>query len=111
MKRTPIARRTRLRPRSKARAVRAAEFAPVIEQAKRRDLGCKFGSAVALAAAEGGAPTDRPGDCWGPLHPHHILPRSRGGGDVLDNLVVLCAGHHQWVHEHPRIAKALGLLR
>ena len=46
-------------------------------------------------------------ECWGTLHPHHILPRSRGGADVLDNLVTLCAAHHQFVHEHPTLSKSL----
>jgi hypothetical protein len=29
------------------------------------------------------------------LHAHHVLFRSAGGGDELDNLVTLCAAHHQ----------------
>jgi hypothetical protein len=29
------------------------------------------------------------------LHAHHVLFRSRGGGDDLANLVTLCAAHHQ----------------
>jgi hypothetical protein len=28
------------------------------------------------------------------VHAHHIVPRSRGGGDEAENLVALCACHH-----------------
>jgi hypothetical protein len=28
------------------------------------------------------------------VHAHHVLPRSRGGGDEPENLVALCACHH-----------------
>jgi hypothetical protein len=33
------------------------------------------------------------------LEVHHITPRSRGGGNEAANLVTLCAGCHQLVHE------------
>jgi hypothetical protein len=32
-------------------------------------------------------------------NPHHIIYRSRGGSDKLDNLVLLCFFHHRLVHE------------
>lgn len=100
MKRTPLPRRTRLRPRSPKRAAQAAEFQPLMVACYRRDgWECQLRHAVAEC------------ECWGPLHPHHILPRSRGGKDELDNLVTLCAAHHQWTHLNPADAKRLGLLR
>ena len=30
---------------------------------------------------------------------HHIFPKSKGGGDHLGNLTLLCRGHHRMVHE------------
>jgi len=30
-----------------------------------------------------------------PLDPHHIKTRGAGGGDTLDNLVILCRLHHE----------------
>jgi len=33
------------------------------------------------------------------LHTHHIVFRSRGGGDEPENLVVLCDWHHRALHE------------
>jgi len=48
--------------------------------------------------------------CWGRLHVHHILPRSRGGGHASTNLVTLCAAHHDFIHGHPVDAREHGLL-
>lgn len=31
-------------------------------------------------------------------HPHHVISRGAGGPDVPENLLPLCAGHHQRVH-------------
>lgn len=33
-------------------------------------------------------------DDWAMPTPHHLVPRSRLGGDVVENLVSLCATHH-----------------
>lgn len=44
-------------------------------------------------------------------HAHHVLPRSRGGPDTLENLIAVCFTHHQWIHAHPIDAGRLGLLR
>jgi 5-methylcytosine-specific restriction endonuclease McrA len=37
------------------------------------------------------------GECHGRLDVHHIVPRSAGGTDELDNLLVVCAAHHPQV--------------
>lgn len=34
------------------------------------------------------------------LDVHHIIPRSKGGPDTLENLTTLCSGHHRLVHSH-----------
>ena len=48
----------------------------------------------------------------GPLHLHHILPRSRGGKDEPDNWLLVCAWRcHKWIHENPKKAKEGGWLR
>lgn len=36
----------------------------------------------------------------GVLDPHHLLPRSRGGTDALENLALLCRRCHRAVHDH-----------
>lgn len=36
----------------------------------------------------------------GKLDAHHRLPRSRGGKDELENLILLCHRCHMAVHEH-----------
>ncbi len=32
-------------------------------------------------------------------HPHHVLPKSAGGEDTLDNIVPLCYSCHRFVHD------------
>ncbi len=34
------------------------------------------------------------------LDVHHVVPRSKGGEDTLENLTTLCSGHHRLVHSH-----------
>lgn len=34
------------------------------------------------------------------LDVHHVVPRSKGGLDTLENLTTLCSGHHRLVHAH-----------
>lgn len=48
--------------------------------------------------------------CQGPLHAHHVLPRSRGGKDDLGNGLTLCSWHHTFVHSHPDWAIEHGYL-
>lgn len=52
----------------------------VREEVMQRDGGCRFCGT-------------RTG-----LHVHHIIYRSQGGKHVPDNLIVLCARHHDLVH-------------
>ncbi len=52
---------------------------------------------------------DKP--CWGPLDPHHLLPKGRGGQDEADNLATVCRAHHDLIDRYPLQAKALDLLR
>lgn len=33
------------------------------------------------------------------LHNHHIIPKSRGGGDEQINLITLCYQHHALIHQ------------
>lgn len=44
-------------------------------------------------------------------HPHHILPRSRGGKHAVENLLHVCAECHRWIHDNPSKAIMRGLLR
>jgi 5-methylcytosine-specific restriction endonuclease McrA len=34
------------------------------------------------------------GECSPTLHVHHVVPRSEGGSDELENLLTACASHH-----------------
>ena len=43
---------------------------------------------------------------------HEPLTRARGGSILdVDNTVALCRSCHDWIHEHPREATGLGLLK
>ena len=57
---------------------------PTMRALRVRDKGCRFHGC------------DRQVN-WS--NPHHIVYRSRGGSDKLDNLVLLCFFHHRLVHE------------
>ena len=43
--------------------------------------------------------------------PHHVLPSGRGGTDEIHNLIAVHRRCHRWIHEHPQMARELGLLR
>lgn len=47
--------------------------------------------------------------CWGELEVHHRKLR-RHGDHTADNLCVLCSRGHAYVHEHPAVSYAHGLL-
>src|SRR6202140_81509 len=57
---------------------------PAMRALRVRDKGCRFHGC------------DRQVN-WS--NPHHIVYRSRGGPDKLENLVLLCFFHHRLVHE------------
>lgn len=51
--------------------------------------------------------------CWGPLDCDEVVPRGvypKGHLDV-DNVQVLCRAHHDWKHDNPDAAVAVGLRR
>jgi len=50
-----------------------------------------------------------PGCLGGARQPHHRKLRSRGGTNDVDNLLDACAACHDWVHDNPAEATALGL--
>jgi len=57
----------------------------------------------------------KPYTCSGPIHVHHIVPRSRSRSVYaeLSNLVCLCEAHHlgpDGVHQQPAWAESVGLL-
>lgn len=41
------------------------------------------------------------------LHCHHVQYRAQGGPDVEENLVLLCAEHHELVHSDKRVYQPL----
>ena len=72
---------------------------PIRDQVLARDQGCR---ALRLV------PEIR---CFGPIDPHHVLRRSQGGKDTVENLIAVCRAHHDWIHQHPAKSYSLDLLR
>lgn len=107
MKRTPLRRNTPLkrgkplkaRFSNRARPNKGAVPAGIYEEVLARDGGCVARNLMPEV------------QCWGRIDPHHVLRRSQGGADHVDNLVSLCRAHHSAVHEQVARAKSLGLLR
>lgn len=84
--------------RTRAKRKSLAVPKDIYEAVLARDAGCK---AAGVA----------PGQCQGRIDPHHILRRSQGGPDTMENLVSLCRAHHSWVHDHPGESYELGFLK
>jgi len=50
--------------------------------------------------------------CHGRLHAHHVVLRSQGGRDELDDLLTLCERHHDYAHNVDRRgAELAGVIR
>lgn len=81
-----------IRRKSKAKEAFDAEYALAREQVLRRDEWCK------ICGRQAG-------------HVHHIRPRSMGGKNDLDNLVLLCNLCHTRVHENVSWAKQEGWIK
>jgi len=48
--------------------------------------------------------------CFGPVNGHELLKRSRGGSITdLDNIMLACNYHNEWVESHPQEAHEMGL--
>jgi hypothetical protein len=99
-RRTPLARTAW--PLARGQSLRRA---PLARPQRPLMAAVPLGPPVCQGPASGA-----PRACVGGLHRHHVIPRGRGGQDVPENLVWLCAFHHQWTHEHPLDSRRLGLL-
>lgn len=97
----PIARsHRRIAPRSERALAKLPERARVVDEVWTRDRGqCRAERLVFDVK------------CGGPLDPHEIIPRSAwaDGDVVVDNVVIVCRRHHDWIGDHPQAAHAIGL--
>ena len=108
MKRSPM-RRTRMKPTAKSQAKARAFQKELMEVTP------------ALAERAGGRCEARVlmddrfrpvcGSGKGDAHRHHIVERSHGGTNDLNNLLFVCDACHTWIHSHPEKANALGFLK
>lgn len=95
MKRTPLTRTTRLKPRSAKRArLYATERRPLVAQLLADQPPCQ--RCLSAPACD----------------VHEIQTRARGGSLTdRENLALLCRTCHTWVTEHPMQATEEGLMR
>lgn len=104
MKRSPLKRKTAIKRNTPLKAVSK-------KRRGQRGVPQEIYAAVVLrdrsCIAERLVPTL---NCWGRLDPHHKQRRSQGGEDTIENLVLLCRAHHDWVHANPAASLKLGLL-
>ena len=101
MKRTPLARRTRIAPISAKRRSLLARRSEVREIVLDRDGGCVGATRLPDIV------------CAGPVDVHEIVRRSQNANAWLepDLCVAICRAHHDAVHAHPAQAREAGLLR
>lgn len=101
MKRSPLKRRSVLKPVSDKRRAQRDDYNAAVTEAFRRDRGLCRGLGVI------------PGHvCEGRLDPHHVWPVGNGGPRCDPaNIVVLCRRAHDWAHGNPLLSKPAGLLR
>lgn len=108
MKRSPLRRSTKPLARHtplKAKPGQAAKWQRARRQCRDRASGvCEV---WLLAQAGYPVPTCDQQGC----HAHHILMRSHGGNNNVDNLLWCCSTAHRWIHEHPALSYELGLLQ
>lgn len=45
--------------------------------------------------------------CYGMLHGHHVITRSKGGTE--EDIVGVCFSCHRWIHDNPSLAAKRGL--
>ena len=51
-------------------------------------------------------------ECAGPLHLHHVILRSQGGPNTVDNGLTICQRHHHYAHDVLRAdANTAGIIR
>lgn len=98
MIRSPLHRKTGLKPFSKKRQREMKERAKVRHVVLSRD-----GFTCQAKALLPHVP------CFGGLEAHHWIKASAGGPYQPDNLLTLCQRHNQWVEDEPLKARELGL--
>ena len=98
LKRSPLSRRSRLRPRS-AKARRTDPARARCKAAVRERSG---GMCEAYAS---------PGCAGRGCDVHEKLPRAQGGSVTdPDNCLFVCRACHAWIHAHPAASYAFGFL-
>lgn len=106
-----------MRAQSKKRRAEKTRRDAVVAEATARDRGCIMAACLRLdvilvAVTEANIPCQPiPRECGGPLDAHEVIPRTAwpGGHLVLDNVVMICRRHHDWVGDNLNAAAALGL--
>ncbi len=117
---TPLKRTGRLRPVSKKRQKLNRDRAKFVAHQLELRQWCEAGPHITRHLVSRLTETQKRSDsmkgqtiCQGKaVDIHEPLTRARGGSILdVDNTVALCRSCHDWIHEHPREATQLGLLK
>ena len=103
--------RGRLRQVSSKALARRSERADIRFEVHGRDRVCQFPNYVSVAYMNSFSPLPPSFECGGRLDVHEIIPRSAWaeGQYDLDNCVLVCRAHHQWIDNNPALAHDIGL--
>jgi len=105
--------RSRVNPVSQERLFDNASRKRLLEEAfgPQDEWECKFSTFLGVAVVEGVDTSSwKLAACYGPVHGHEILKRSRGGSITdMQNVVLLCNFHNGWIEDFPKEAHAMGL--
>lgn len=78
--------------------------ARVVRQARERDRNrCQAPERLDGVTISVKGARNLPDRCAGPLDPHEIIPRSAWtrGFTELDNVLIVCRAHHDWIGDYP----------
>lgn len=116
-RRTPLARKTRIKQRSAKRAdvyEREGGRRDIVRRRLLENPYCQAGQVIGAYLA--GAPFSRCDRIWAGCirdaqHVHEVIPRGRGGSILDDaNLLNVCSICHGWIHQNNDAAESIGLL-
>ena len=102
----PLRRRTWIRSRSAKKTAEDAAYAEFRRERLERSPRCE--ACVRIAGSVSGVFLGHPRAA---TEIHHVKLRSRGGKNTHENTLAVCSICHRWIHDNPKAASEIGLMR